>query len=145
MSPPNIRKLQNNFEFGRRGENVDVVYPDFAMVFDKVDHGILCHKLKQLGNVIGEKGGGDMDHFLSDRTQSIIANGSSSSLSQMLSSVSQGTILGRMLFLILIGDINNNTCSQVSSFAGDKMRMTPRHYKMISKQSTSGDKKHVIK
>ena len=32
------------------GKNVDVVYLDFAKAFDKVDHGILCHKLKHLGN-----------------------------------------------------------------------------------------------
>ena len=28
---------------------VDMVYLDFSMAFDKVDHGILIHKLKALG------------------------------------------------------------------------------------------------
>jgi hypothetical protein len=99
------------------GKNVDVVYLDFAKAFDKVDHGILCHKLKQLG--IGGKVGTWIHNFLSDRTQSIIANGASSTLSQVISSVPQGTVLGPILFLVLIGDINNNTCSHVSSFADD--------------------------
>ena len=31
----------------------------------------------------------------------------------------QGTVLGAILFLILIGDVNNNTCSYVSYFADD--------------------------
>ena len=30
-----------------KGNNVDVIYLDFAKAFDKVDHGILCHKLKK--------------------------------------------------------------------------------------------------
>ena len=63
------------------GKNVDVVYLDFAKAFDEVDHGILCHKMKQLG--IGEKVGTWIYNFLSDRTQSITANGASLTLSKV--------------------------------------------------------------
>ena len=31
------------------GSNVDAVYLDFAKAFDKVDHGLLLHKLKKMG------------------------------------------------------------------------------------------------
>ena len=31
------------------GQNVDVIYLDFAKAFDKVDHGVLLHKLNSLG------------------------------------------------------------------------------------------------
>ena len=55
------------------GTNVDVVYLDFAKAFDKVVHGILCHKLKQL--IIGGKVGTWIHEFVNDRTQSITANG----------------------------------------------------------------------
>lgn len=29
----------------KEGGNADVIYLDFAKAFDKIDHGILCHKL----------------------------------------------------------------------------------------------------
>ena len=32
-----------------KGANVDVIYLDFAKVFDKVDHGLVLHKLRDLG------------------------------------------------------------------------------------------------
>ena len=31
------------------GNTVDMVYLDFAKAFDKVDHGVLLHKIKTLG------------------------------------------------------------------------------------------------
>ena len=31
------------------GNSVDMVYLDFAKAFDKVDHGVLLHKIKTLG------------------------------------------------------------------------------------------------
>jgi len=51
------------------GKHFDVVYIDFAKAFDKVNHGILCHKLKQL--VIGGKVETWINNFVNDRTQSI--------------------------------------------------------------------------
>ena len=47
--------------------NVDMIYLDFAKAFDKVDHGILCHKLRQLG-ITGDLGVW-FYRFLTDRYQ----------------------------------------------------------------------------
>ena len=44
------------------GNTVDMVYLDFAKAFDKVDHGILLHKIKTLG--ITGKFGVWLYHFL---------------------------------------------------------------------------------
>ena len=33
----------------KNGGNVDSLFLDFEKAFDKVDHGILCHKLKEKG------------------------------------------------------------------------------------------------
>ncbi|XP_076057215.1 uncharacterized protein LOC143034751 [Oratosquilla oratoria] len=48
------------------GKNVDVVFLDFAKAFDKVDHGALLHKAKDLG--ISGKLGVWLHNFLTDRT-----------------------------------------------------------------------------
>ena len=37
------------------GASVDMVYLGFKMAFDKVDHGILLHRLKALG-ITGNRG-----------------------------------------------------------------------------------------
>lgn len=100
-----------------QGHNIDVVYLDFAKAFDKVDHGILCHKLRHLG--IGGKIGSWIHNFLSGRTQRVKVNNAQSKPANVTSSVPQGTVLGPILFLILIMDIDTNVNSRVSSFADD--------------------------
>ena len=48
---------------------VDMVYLDFAKAFDKVDHGVLLHKIKMLG--ITGKLGVWVYHFLTGRTHCV--------------------------------------------------------------------------
>ena len=52
---------------------MDSIYLDFSKAFDKVDIGILCHKMKTLG--ITGKLGKWIHDFLSNRKQFIIVNG----------------------------------------------------------------------
>ena len=79
------------------GNNVDSIYLDFATAFDKVDIGILCHKLKKMG-LTGNLGI-FLHSFLSDREQTILANGVSSGLSKVKSGVPQGAVLGPILLV----------------------------------------------
>ena len=99
------------------GQNVDSIYLDFAKAFDKVDKGILCHKLRNMG--ICGKLGLFLHNFLTDRNQTVLANGKKSTPSLVKSGVPQGTVLGPILFLILINDIDQNIHSNVSLFADD--------------------------
>ena len=64
-------------------------------------------------------------NFLSKRKQYIIYNGAKSSLSEVLSGVPQGTVLGPILFLILINDINDGIESDVYLFVDDTRIIKP--------------------
>ena len=86
------------------GENVDIIYLDFVKAFDKVDHHVTLKKLTALG--IGGKLIKWIETFLTDRCQSVIVNGASSSAREVLSGVPQGSVLGPLLFLVLLGDID---------------------------------------
>ena len=88
---------------------VDMIYLDFSKAFDKVDHGVLLHKLKDLG--ITGKLGIWFFQFLTNRTHYVGIPGGISKDSPVLSGVPQGTVLGPLLFLIMISDINKGTTS----------------------------------
>ena len=71
-----------------KSNNVDVIYLDFAKAFDKVDHGMLLNKLKKIK--INDEIGVWIHNFLSNRQQSIVVNGTTSSEAQVRSDVPQG-------------------------------------------------------
>ena len=101
-----------------QGHNVDVVYIDFAKAFDKVDFMVTMHKLISLG--ISGKVGKWIYSFLTHRTQQVIVNKSFSKPIEVKSGVPQGSVLGPLIFLILIGDINKDVNEAfLSSFADD--------------------------
>ena len=98
--------------------NVDVIYLDFAKAYDKVDHGILLHKVRGMG--ITGKLGIWLHSFLTDREQVVSVEGVVTQPSTVKSGVPQGSVLGPLLFLIHISDINTHVqYSSVTSFADD--------------------------
>lgn len=46
---PLLEHHENILTSLEEGYNVDVLYLDFKKAFDKIDHGVLLHKLKKLG------------------------------------------------------------------------------------------------
>ena len=92
------------------GNCFDMVYLDFTNAFDKVDHGVL-HIIKTLG--ITGRLGVWLYHFLTDRTHFVRLHGG-------VSGVPQGTVLGLLLFIILMVYINRGiSSSSIVSFAHD--------------------------
>ena len=85
------------------GKNVDAIYLDFAKAFDKVDHGLLLHKIKSQG--IKGKMGRWIQNFLEKRTNQVLVDGKMSSCFFLKSGIPQGSVLGPFLFLAFISDI----------------------------------------
>ena len=109
--------------------SVGMIYLDYAKSFDKVDHGVLLNKLKTFG--ICGKLGEWLHSFLTNRRHHVRIPGGVSKSDNVLSGVPQGTVLGPVLFLVLISDISNNVDSNITSFADD----TNRHVNKKEKKS----------
>jgi ribonuclease P/MRP protein subunit RPP40 len=99
-------------------KNADVVYLDFCKAFDVVDHHILLRKLKSLG--ITGKVGKWIYQFLTGRTQYVTVNGKPSNTAPVVSGVPQGSVLGPILFLMMISDIDKDIIESITrTFADD--------------------------
>ena len=113
-----IAHFDNIIHLLETGQNVDVIYLDFAKAFDKVDFLVTLRKLEEMG--ITGKLGCWIHAFLTNRTQSVIVNGCKSQPKPVKSGVPQGSVLGPLLFLVLLGDIDQDVSQAfVSSFADD--------------------------
>ena len=96
---------------------MDGIFLDLSSAFDRVDHKVLLEKLHNYGirgNLLKW-----IQSFLSDRKQSVIFGGAYSNWASVTSGVPQGSVLGPILFLLFVNDINESLSSPLFQFADD--------------------------
>ena len=88
---------------------IDVIYTDLEKAFDKVPHNLLIHKLKayKLNSQVVD----GIISFLSNRKQRVGLFHSFSDWVKVISGIPQGSILGPLLILIYVNDIQEICCS----------------------------------
>ena len=117
-----LSHVDNILENYTNGIETDVIYLDFAKAFDKVDHQILLHKL----SLYGIQGSllNWLSAFLLNRQQVVVVDGELSTPAPVTSGVPQGTVLGPILFILYINDIENVLSESRSSSFADDTRMS---------------------
>ena len=109
--------LSGNLDNSKDCNLVDGIFLDFSSAFDRVDHRILLQKLHNYGL----RGGvlKFIQSFLSERKQRVVVGGSYSNWVPVTSGVPQGSVLGPILFLLFVNDINEGLSSPLFRFADD--------------------------
>ena len=98
-------------------KEIGVVFCDISKAFDRVWHAGLLRKLEAAG-VIGELLNW-FKNYLLDSRQRVILPGVNSDWSKIFAGVPQGSILGPLLFLVIINDSVNKIRSCIRLFADD--------------------------
>ena len=108
-----------------------------SKVFDKAWHEGLILKLNQYE--ISENLLCLVKFFLKNRKQRVVFNGQTSSWTNDLAGVPQGSILGPLFFLIYINDLSDNLSSNPKLFADDTSLFSVVHDKNISAKELNND------
>ena len=105
-------EIYKSFDDGRE---VKDVFLDISKAFNKVWQQVVILKLKQngiSGNLLKI-----IEDFLSNRYERVVLNGQSSGWVVVNTGVSQGPILGTLLFLVYINDLSTGLSTNPMLFA----------------------------
>ena len=89
-------------------QQTDLLFIDFSKAFDTVPHRRLLKFYGVRGPLLQW-----ISSWLTERYQRVMVDGESSSATPVKSGVPQGTVLGPLMFLVYINDINENITSSV--------------------------------
>lgn len=99
------------------GEDVDMCFLDFSKAFDIVNHRIICAKLTALG--VSPEVVGWVRSFLANRTFQVRIDDVVSDSAAVPSGVPQGSVIGPLLFLVMVNDLPNEHRLFCRMFADD--------------------------
>ena len=122
---------------------VRAVFLDISKAFDKVWHDGLLFKLEQngvSGSVLNL-----LRSYLLNRRQRVVLNGSSSEYYPIESGVPPGSVLGPLLFLVYINDLENYIKSKIKFFADDSMLFSIVHDPNLSAHDLNHDLDKITK
>ena len=98
-----------------KGKQVGMVLLDLQKAFDTVDHEILISKLHAIGVCST-----DWFHsYLTGRQQSVFVGGKCSSFLDVSCGVPQGSMLGPLLFLLYVNDMQISISCRLALYADD--------------------------
>ena len=120
---------ENLLESVDEKDPVDVFFLDLQKAFDKVPHNKLIYKVHKIG--IRGKVLNWIQNWLKGRKQRVVLDGEKSDWAEVTSGVPQGSVLGPLLFIIYINDLDENIRNRFWKFADDS--------KMLEKVKTSED------
>ena len=127
----------------KKSLEVRSVYLDMSKAFDKVWHEGLIFKLQQNG--IEGKLLVLFQNYLTNRKQRVVINGMESNWGVIKAGVPQGSVLGPLLFLVYINDLEDGIKSYVKFFADDTSLFSIVQNPVVSAEELNHDLDRINK
>ena len=109
-----LHTLKNALESGQEARTVQI---DFRTAFDRMNNQGILYKLCSVG--IGGSVLSILTQFLSNRSQHVMVDGCRSKFVNVVSGVSQGSVLGPLLFLLYTSEIFSILENKLIGYADD--------------------------